>query len=472
MADERFPSDELDELRESSEAAAALARDPDVFNAAYEAFLKGDAERFRAALERLGLEERCPVICRFFCRKHCATLCRRFCPDQPPEPPPAEEIRAFALALAELSRDEAALKRLFDTLDAGDAARWQEEIKRLELGRFCFQLCHVLCSVRCRRRCFELCPPRPLITNVGSIPTPSQVSAQGLGNGEGVPPANVAAPDPAVGRGDHPFAGTPTVKGIFNMPAATQYLLEVADNPGGPYNPIAVPVVGRNYLPTPPWVVSVTRNPSGPPDPGWYSVADIADSDGGPTTVGEKRLLDWPTGALADGIYYLRLRVRDGAGNERTSSPQVVQVDNTPPTLPVITLELRTPTGELRELKCGRVRRGDGLIRVTVQASDVNFSRLDVAAQGNSSLSVPVIGIPEGSPPGTLPVPLSKTYNGNLADHGYPVPTSFLWDPWSDPRIRPCCYVVRIDIWDRALSSNVWAGGHGRSGWEAIEIGL
>jgi hypothetical protein len=328
--------------------------------------------------------------------------------------------------MAELSRDEAALKRLFEILDAGDVARWQEEIKRLELGRFCFQLCHVLCSVRCRRRCFELCPPRPLITNVGSIPTPSQVSAQGLGNGEGVPPANVAAPDPAVGRGDHSFAGTPTVKGIFNMPAATQYLLEVADNPGGPYSPIAVPVVGRNYLPTPPWVVSVTRNPSGPPDPGWYNVADIADSDGGPTTVGEKRLLDWPTGALADGIYYLRLRVR----------------------------------------------RGDGLIRVTVQASDVNFSRLDVAAQGNSSLSVPVVGIPEGSPPGTLPVPLSKTYNGNLADQGYPVPTSFLWDPWSDPRIRPCCYVVRIDIWDRALSSNVWAGGHGRSGWEAIEIGL
>ena len=81
MANDRFPSDELDELRETSEAAAALARDPDAFTAAYEAFLKSDADRFRAALERLDLEDRCPVICRFFCRKHCATLCRRFCPD-------------------------------------------------------------------------------------------------------------------------------------------------------------------------------------------------------------------------------------------------------------------------------------------------------------------------------------------------------------------------------------------------------
>jgi hypothetical protein len=31
---------------------------------------------------------------------------------------------------------------------------------------------------------------------------------------------------------------------------------------------------------------------------------------------------------------------------------------------------------------------------------------------------------------------------------------------------------VRIDIWDRAVLNNAWAGGHGNSGWEAIEIGF
>ena len=79
---------------------------------------------------------------------------------------------------------------------------------------------------------------------------------------------------------------------------------------------------------------------------------------------------------------------------------------------------------------------------------------------------------PRDHHPGRSPLPLAKTYNGNLADQGYPTPTSFIWDPWSDPRIVPCCYVVRIDITDRALSSNVWAGGHANAGWEAIEIGF
>ena len=155
----------------------------------------------------------------------------------------------------------------------------------------------------------------------------------------------------------------------------------------------------------------------------------------------------------------------------RSSAPQKVHVDNTPPPTPVITLQLKTPSGQLKDLKCGKVKKGDGLIRITIQATDPNFSRCGVAAQGNSSLSVPIEAVPD--PPGVGPtVPLSKVYNFNVADTGYPVPTSFLWDPWSDPRIVPCCYVVRIDIWDRAVINNHWLGGHGNSGWEAIEIGL
>ena len=471
MADESFGVNDLDELRETAEAGAALAQDPEAFKEAFEAFQASDQPRFQAALDRVKLGERCRVICRLFCQKRCGAVCRLFCPDRQ-EPVDAKEIREFAIALAKLTADEGALKRLLAIIAAEDVKAWQEELKRLELGRFCYQLCHVLCRTRCRRKCHELCPPAPLITNVGSIPTPSQVGAQGFGNGEGVPPANVPFPNPAGGVGDHPFAGTPTVKGIFNMPTATQYKLEISDSPSGTFNEIAVPVVGRNYISSFPWVVSVTRNPSGGADPGWYDVSAIADSDGGPNAIGEKRLLDWPTGALADGIYYLRLRVRDGGGTERVSAVQVVQTDNTAPPTPVITLELLTPAGDLELLKCGKVKKGSGLIRITVQAYDPNFSTLSVAAQGNSSLSVPVVAVPEGSPPGTLPVPLAKTYNGNLADQGYPTPTSFIWDPWSDPRIVPCCYVVRIDIRDRALSSNVWAGGHGNAGWEALEIGF
>jgi hypothetical protein len=160
------------------------------------------------------------------------------------------------------------------------------------------------------------------------------VGPQGFGNGPGVPPANVPSPNPSAGVGDHPFGGTPTVKGIFNMPTATQYKLEVADNPGGPYSEIAVPVDGRNYIPTFPFVVGVIRNPSGLPDPGWYNVAEIADSDGGPNAIGEKRLLDWPTGMLSDGIYYLRLRAATARANASRARGGVIAVVAPPEQIP------------------------------------------------------------------------------------------------------------------------------------------
>jgi hypothetical protein len=460
MAD---PSDEeIRSLRESVDAVSKLAADPQAFDEAFDAYIKGDAGRFREILERLGLLDLCPIICRFFCHKHCVAICRRFCGDAPAEPLNGAEVRAFTEALQRLVRDEDALHRLLDIIRRDDAAAWKRVIERLDFGRFCHQLCHFLCRIHCHLRCFELCPPNPLITKIDSVPI-SQIDPQGFGNGPGDPMANVPLPNPAGGVGDHPFGGVPDVFGIFNMPTATEYKVEISDNPGGPYDPIAETLHGTNNISVFPWTIPCTRTPSGGADPGWYQVADICDSHGGPNAIGWKMLVTWPTAHRPDGTYFLRLRVRDGT-TERVSSPQIALTDNTPPPMPVIKLELETPEGERKELKCGKVSRGEGLVAVTVKAFDLNFSRLSVAAQGNSGLSVPVVD--------TGGNPLSKTYNGNKLDQGYPVETTFLWDPWSDPRIVPCCYVVRIDIWDRALSSNVWAGGHGNAGWEAIEIGF
>jgi hypothetical protein len=101
---------------------------------------------------------------------------------------------------------------------------------------------------------------------------------------------------------------------------------------------------------------------------------------------------------------------------------------------------------------------------VTVQAFDPNMSQIAVTARGNSGLSVPVVSI--------TATPLSKTYNGNIADQGYVVPTEFLWDPWSDPNIVPCCYLVYVEVWDRTIINSSWNGGHYNAGWEAIEIGI
>ncbi len=463
MSELFYEGDPLEELQAMAAAAEKLARHPEAFNEAYEAFLAHDTARFQAILDDARLGDDCRRICFLFCQKRCVGVCSRLC-REPGRPVDADEIREFVEAFSKVARSKQALTRLVSLAEKEDVRGWQAELRKHGLLPFCHQVCHFVCRVRCRRICREICA-RPLITRVSSIPT-SQFDPQGFGNGPSIPPFQVPPPNPPGGVGDHPVGGSSWLMGIFNMPTATQYKVEVASAPGGPYTPISVPVLG--YQSVWPVYIPVTRFPSGGGDPGWYDVADIPLSDGGNSPLGEKTLLYWPT--PSDGLYYLRLRVRDGS-SELVSSPRAVRTDNTAPATPVIKLELKKPNGQLEELKCGKVKKGAGLIRVTVQASDPNFSRLGVNAEGNSSLSVPVVAVPD--PPGVGPaVPLSKTYNGNLADTGYPAPTSFIWDPWSDPAIVPCCYVVRIDIWDRTVINNVWAGGHGNSGWEAIEIGF
>jgi len=456
----------VEELFETGRAANILAQNPKAFKEAAEAFRAQDTSRFQAALDLVGLVERCHLICYFFCRKRCVAICRRFFPDQPPRPFDVDEMIAFAGVLARLVEDRKTVERLLAIIDAEDADAWKAAIQEHDLAPYCHQLCHSLCTWRCRIVCRRLCPPRPLITRVGSIPV-SQIDAQGFGNGPSIPPFHVGSPNPAAGYGDHPFGASVWLKGIFNLPTATEYRVEVSSaGLGGPYAPILVPQVsGYNEIPFPPWLVACVRTPSSGADPGWFKVSEICDSDGGPDAFGEKTLLYWPT-STPDGTYHLRLSVRDGAVT-RVSSPQVVQLDNTGPfplPRPMITLQLEKPDGTRIPLKCGEVKQGDGLIVVTIHAYDPNYSRIAVTARGNSGLSVPLVD--------TSAVPLSKTYNGVLTDQGYPVPTEFLWDPWSDPRIVPCCYVVYVEIWDRAILNDHYSNGHYRAGWEAIEIGF
>jgi hypothetical protein len=453
----------LEELQAMAAAAERLARQPEAFNEAFEAFTAHDAGRFQAVLDEAGIGDDCRLVCFLFCRKRCIGVCTRLCREPSDRPVDANEIREFVEVFSKVARSKQNLVRLVSLAEKEDVRGWQAELRKQGLLPYCHQVCHFVCSLRCRRICREICN-RPLITRISSIPT-SQFDPQGFGNGPSIPPFQVPPPNPAAGIGDHPVGASSWLMGMFNMPTATQYKVEVAPAPAGPYAAISVPVEGYTNNPPPNHVI---RYPSGGSDPGWYDVIQIPFSDGGNSPLGEKTLLYWPT--LPDGLYHLRLRVRDGS-SELVSSPRAVRTDNTAPPTPLIKLELQKPNGDLEELKCGKVKKGAGLIRVTVQASDPNFSRLSVNAEGNSSLSVPVVAVPD--PPGSGPaVPLSKTYNGNTADTGYPSPTSFIWDPWSDPSIVPCCYVVRIDIYDRTVTNNGWYGGHGNAGWEAIEIGF
>ncbi len=471
-----------------------LTADEGAFNEAHAAYEKEDGEKFEAALSKVGIAEHCRIICRFFCRKHCGRLCFKFCPRPHKEQVDAKEILAFARAITPLLKDEKLVKKLLSITQSEDLKAWNDFLKRYKLEIFCYQLCALVCSWRCKGVCHKLCPALPLITNIGNIPV-SQIDSQGYGSGTSVPPGYVGAPNPAAGYGDHPFGGSVLLKGIFNMASGVEYLVEISSTgPIGLYTPILVgPQAGYDVDPvqppppippdpayplpaTPPatqagyWDIITheffrNRSQSTGADPGWFKIRQLTDSDGGRLTTGEKLLMMWPTGSL-DGVYHLRLKVRNG-GVTRTSSPQVVRLDNTgtfPLPKPTISLQLQKPDGTLLPLKCGKVRRGDGLILVTIHAYDPNMSSVSVTARGNSGLSVPVVS--------TTAVPLSKTYNGNVADQGYPLPTQFLWDPWSDPRMVPCCYLVYVEINDRTIINNAYYGGHSGAGWEAIEIGF
>jgi hypothetical protein len=466
MSDNPADFDRLQELRELSEAVAKLAENPDAFKEAYEAFKAQDADRFQAVIDRAQLGERCERICYFFCRKHCLAVCQRFCPEHETGQLDAGELIAFSQALARLVADEKQVRNLLAIFDAEDVDAWNKWVRENDFQRFCHQLCHFLCDVRCKLVCRDLCPAKPLITRVGSIPI-SQISPGGLGNGPSIPPFHVGFPNPPAGYGDHPFGGSVWLMGVFNMPTATEYLVEVSSTgPGGSYDPVIVASVqGYNWINSFPYISPCTRFPSPNPDPGWFKISEICDSDGGPDALGEKTLLYWPTGGLPDGLYHLRLRVRNGV-TTRVSGPQPVYLDNTGPfplPRPTISLQLQKPDGTRSPLKCGQVKKGEGLIVVTIHAYDPHYAGVSVTARGNSGLSVAVVD--------TSSTPLSKTYNGNLLDQGYTVPTEFLWDPWNDPNIVPCCYLVYVEINDRTIINDHYSGGHYNAGWEAIAIG-
>jgi hypothetical protein len=480
----------IQDFQHMTEALEKLAANPEAFNDAYNAFTATDATKFNAALDRVGIAEHCRLICRFFCRKRCGGRCFKFCPKPNREEVNVKEILAFTQAVTPFLKSEETVKWLLNISDTENVDEWNRFLRENKLEIFCYQLCILLCSMRCKRKCIDLCPPNPLITNVGSIPI-SQINTSGDGNGPSIPSGFVGLPNPSAGYGDHPFGGGIIIKGIFNMASATEYLLEVSSTgPGGPYSPIIEsPQVGDDYfplqlpLPVPPdapfpgprWIGIVyprNRSQSPNPDPGWFQINQLCDSDGGRLTSGEKSLMQWSSSVLngiptIDGVYYLRLRVRDALMNTRVSSPQVLLLDNTGPfplPRPIITLQLEKNDGTLVPLKCGKVHKGDGLILITIHAYDPNMSQVSVTARGNSGLSVPVVS--------NAMVPLSKNYNGNIFDQGYPVPTQFRWDPWSDPNIVPCCYLIYVEINDRAILGNRYDGGHSNSGWEAIEIGL
>jgi hypothetical protein len=459
MPEKQISNEErLAELIQSGEAIGELASNEAVFEEVIEAYRSQDAKQFQAALDTAGLFHRCRLICRWLCIKYCGILCLQLAgPEKPQDQLDINEIRAFAKVAERLSKNEAQLKELITIIDREDVKAYQTLVKRLKLEPFRHQLCRWICAFRCRTVCEMLCPPPPLLTKVAYIPT-SQIDALGYAAGPSIPPGTTSADNKPGGSGDHPFGGLANIRGVFNIAAPHEYRVESGPSASGPWTPIVRTVPDYKFNPA--WPApgeSLFLNYNRVPTfDGWYTVSEMG-------LAGADYLTDWQTPAGANDLYYLRLSVRTAALTEFFSPVTPARVDNVAPTKPSISLQLQAPDGSRKALGCcEEVKRGDGnLVVITLQASDANFSKISVNLLGGCGASYSIVD--------TGGTTLSKSYNGDITDTGYPAPKEFLWDPWAE-EIDPCCYLVHVRIWDRAIVNNAWGGGHSNVNWHSLTI--
>ena len=436
----------LDELRASGEAIGELASQPELFREAVEAFRADDPERFQDVLGRAQLLPRCHWICRWFCSKHCVFICIKLAGPIEPSEIDVDEWRAFAEFTARLAKDSETLEKLLAIVAAEDTKAFQRYITTNKIQRFAHQLCHWLCAVRCRVACRRLCPPMPELIKVGYISV-GHIDADGYAAGPSSPAAFTPPDNPAAGVGDHPFCGSVHLNGLFNVAGATEYKVEFGPSPAGPWTAITTPLTDAHF--TGVWT-EYTRSASGD----WYSIADMD-----LLSEGKTYLTDWTTPAADENqLHYVRLVVRNAALTEFPSVAVPVRVDNRRPEGPVPPdarprIEF-TQGGEALGC-CAEVVKDRGPIEILIEGTDANFSRLEVMAYGGCSGSIGIFG---------------KTYNGDRNDVGAPAPgITVTWDPWADG-VEPCCYVVFVRLYDRAVVNNFWSGGHSYENWRSITV--
>jgi hypothetical protein len=438
-------ADRLEELQESAAAIGDLAAQPELFRAAVEAFRADDPERFQDALGRANLIDRCEWICRWLCSKHCVLVCGRLVGSIPLDAQfDVEEWRAFGEYTGGLRSDPDTLTRLLDMVAAEDADAFRRFVADAKIERFAHQLCHWLCGVRCRLACRRLCPPRPQLIKVAEIPV-GQIDLVGYGSGPSSPGSFTPPDNPAAGVGDHPFGGSVHLNGLLAIAGATEYKVEFGPSPGGPWTAITTPIEDSHDF----GFTKYVRTASGD----WYSVGDMDTLSEGHTY-----LTDWSTPPPErNDLHYVRLVVRNAALTEFPGVPVPVRVDNGDPVGPA---PGNRPLIEFSQGGkpldcCSTVRREDGPVNIHIEGTDENFSRLDITAYGGCSASIGIY---------------TKTYNGNRNDTGAPTPgIDVSWDPWAAD-VQPCCYVVFVTLYDRAIVNNSWNGGHTFNNWRSITV--
>jgi hypothetical protein len=471
--------EDIDEIRRIGEIIEKIAKDERSFKALVEAHESENAEAFQAELARLDLQVHCESICYWICFKKCVLRCEFLCPAREIGIPEidVEEMRKFALDAPRLIRDEETLTTLLEAYDKRDAQAFQGILERFGLLHYCKQICSWFCHIRCRRVCIKLCPPPPLITHVGLVPT-GQFKPSGFANGPNDPLFGVGhtpAPNVAAGVGDHPFGSWVNIKGLFNISNAEHYRIEYKKGTD-PWTPITT-VMDDRYFDFP-WndcagffcqFTRSTETISGFGD-GWYKipfergVSPPASATGMGYDLGPPaNLTNWNTLLVSDGNYQLRLTVKKGS-NTYMSPVITLIVDNTSPMVDQPEVYLEKPDGSVVQLGCcGEVHKGDGIIQIKIRAFDKNFSRLTLHAYGGCSGDFPIVDLTTGNI-------VDKTYNGDIVDEGISITRIVRWNPWSGPGLECCCYIVWLQIWDRAVLNDNWGGGHYGAKFVALKV--
>ena len=159
MIDEHDQDVTVQELVQTADAVARLALDQTAFKEAHAAFNQDDAKAFQAALEKVGLNELCQIVCGFFCTKCCIGIGRKFCSGPKKGKSDAEEMFACAQAFGAVFKEEATAERFIRIVEEEDVEAWNAEMKKYKLKPFCYEISVLVCSRRCKKKCGALCQP-------------------------------------------------------------------------------------------------------------------------------------------------------------------------------------------------------------------------------------------------------------------------------------------------------------------------
>lgn len=158
MKNQGLQLDVFRELLAEAGVIGQLAKDQKSFDAAYEAFRSGDANAYRAVLDRLRLIPRCHLICEWIRLKECVFLCLELCgPPKPIDRTP--NPRELAEAIVRITADEKLVRELAEAVEKRNHAAFEHIVAGQRLEPICHLFCHWICIVRYRLLCRFFCNP-------------------------------------------------------------------------------------------------------------------------------------------------------------------------------------------------------------------------------------------------------------------------------------------------------------------------